>query len=189
MENEKWLPVIGFESEYEVSDFGRIKSLARTIVRGHNVKYYTKEFIMKPHFDTKGYSQINFKGKYYSVHRLVAKHFIPNPQNLTQVNHKLGIKSDNRASELEWCEQSYNMKEAFRLGLNKPHSGEKNWKAKFEMDDIFDMRYLQAHLGLSTIEISRIYKVSYTIMWKILTGKTYKNNEITNTNSFKSFRH
>jgi len=178
MENEIWLPIQGFETHYEISNLGRVKSLARIIIRGHNTEYNVKEFIMKNHIDTKGYSQIQLRGRYHSVHRLVAKHFIPNPLNLPQVNHKLGIKSDNRATELEWCEQSHNIKEAFRLGLNSAHSGEKNWQAKFEMDDIFDMKLLQKKIGLTTMQISKIYNVSYSVIYKILTNETYKCHEI-----------
>lgn len=69
-----------------------------------------------------GYSRITIKTKTYLVHRLVAKTYLSNPNNLPQVNHKNGIKTDNRVENLEWCSRSHNVKHAFETGLNKGSS-------------------------------------------------------------------
>ena len=65
--------------------------------------------MLKPCFN-RGYAQVHFLGKTQKVHRLVAIAFISNPQNWPDVNHKNGIKSDNRVENLEWCTKLYNQR-------------------------------------------------------------------------------
>jgi hypothetical protein len=62
----------------------------------------------------------------FSIHRLLAEHFIPNPNNYPEVNHKNGIKIDNRLENLEWCTHSYNCKHAVDVGLHKIKKGKEN---------------------------------------------------------------
>ena len=66
-----------------------------------------------------GYLQFTDKGKTQFVHRAVAKLCIPNPDNKPVVNHKNGIRTDNRISNLEWVTQSENVKHAFKMGFQK----------------------------------------------------------------------
>lgn len=101
---EIWKDIKGYEGIYQVSNYGRVKSL-------HN-KFGNKELIMKLNKKYNGYYQVRLKNngesKDVSIHRLVALHFIPNPENKPQVNHINEDKSDNRAENLEWCTSSYN---------------------------------------------------------------------------------
>ena len=100
MPAEIWKPVVGFEKCYEVSNFGRIMNI-RTgkILVSNSVKsngYYIKCL------------QDNGRKKYITIHRMVATAFLPNPYHLDQINHKNGIKTDNRVENLEWVTNSDN---------------------------------------------------------------------------------
>ena len=111
MKKEEWKEIdwiVGYEKLYEVSNFGNIR--------------YLDTQKNKKSCNSRGYRVIslangNGKPKVITVHRLVAIAFIPNPKNLPYVNHKNGIKSDNRVSNLEWCTPLENMKHAWRTGL------------------------------------------------------------------------
>lgn len=120
--DELWAPVPGYEGLYKVSNMGRIVSLSRST---HNAvaKIVTCEKLMTSTINAGFYHVVtltkNGEGQTFSLHRLVADLFVPNPENLPEVNHKKGDKNDNRATELEWCTKLYNMQHAFRLGLCK----------------------------------------------------------------------
>ena len=100
---EEWRPVDGYEN-YEVSNFGRVKSL--------NYHRTDKEGILKPGKNKDGYLYVglcrNGKMKYFKVHKLVAEAFLPNPECFEQVNHKDEDKTNNCVSNLEFCDAKYN---------------------------------------------------------------------------------
>lgn len=100
-ENEIWLPVVGFEGLYEISNMGRVKSLK-----------YDKEKILKQDKNNNGYLKVCLfkegKRKYFQTHRLVAIAFLENPNNYPCVNHKDENPSNNCVDNLEWCDAKYN---------------------------------------------------------------------------------
>jgi|SRR5208282_1249760 len=114
---EIWKDIIGYESLYQISNLGRVKSLIR--------KNRLTEKICKPSFDKDGYLLMHLckKGikKTFKMHRLVAQAFIPNPNNLPEVNHKGkdGDKTNNYVNNLEWCTKPFNMKHSFNVLGNK----------------------------------------------------------------------
>ena len=105
---EEWRDIVGYEGIYQVSNWGRVKSLPRKIKN----QYGKEERMMTQRLDKDGYKRVglNKDGKqiYYGVHRLVAQAFIENPYNYQQVNHKDENKANNKVDNLEWCTQEYN---------------------------------------------------------------------------------
>ena len=98
-----------------VSNLGMVKSLPRLIVNSRRT-YLSKEHLLKPYLTgnrNKQYFTVRLSkdgvDKQYSVHRLVAMAFIPNPDNLPQVNHINEDRNDNRVENLEWCTNEYNV--------------------------------------------------------------------------------
>ena len=113
---EIWKDITGFENMYQVSNLGRVKSLPKlkrvTVFNKAHIKIMTKERIIGGSLDKSGYIQINLrknrKIKKYRIHRLVAEAFLPPIAGCNIVNHKNGIKNDNRLSNLEWCTEKDN---------------------------------------------------------------------------------
>lgn len=101
---EIWKEIEGYEGLYMISNFGRVKTL--------NYNHTGKEKILLPQTNSNGYYHISLckdgVRKTYRIHRLVAIHFISNPNNYNVVNHKDENKKNNNVENLEWCTQYYN---------------------------------------------------------------------------------
>lgn len=109
---EIWKDVKDYEGLYQISNYGRVKSLARTAHSKYSDRQL-KEIIMSPKTTRFGYYAVrlckNGKKKDFLVHRLVAQAFIPNNFNLPQINHKDENRKNNNVENLEWCDASYNI--------------------------------------------------------------------------------
>lgn len=122
--SEIWKNVPGYDGIYQVSSNGRVRSLDRCIMikseSNRQTSRFIKGVILKPVL-VRGYQAVtmskNGHARLMKIHRLVAKAFIPNPNNKTQVNHKDGNKLNNCMENLEWCTSLENQMHAIHTGL------------------------------------------------------------------------
>ena len=125
MEEEIWKDIPQLEGLYQASNLGRIKSIERIAKKEYRNNRIVKEKILKGSKNEDGYFKIHISNKerhinkVVFIHRLVAQTFIPNPNNLPQVNHKDGNKLNNNINNLEWCTNLYNQRHAWKNGLHK----------------------------------------------------------------------
>ena len=122
---EKWVDIEGYEKEYQISNYGRLKSLKNNL-------------IMKPMIATNGYLIAclwkNGKQKKYVIHRLVAKAFLDNPNNYKEVNHIDEDKNNNNVNNYEWCSHKYNMNYGkVREKISKSKIGKEPWNKGLKM--------------------------------------------------------
>lgn len=110
---EEWKDVASYEGRYQISNHGRVKSVARVCVGPKGIERPLPEIVMRkqPHF--KGYHVVylrrgEVKHKKFFVHRLVGEHFIPNPDKKPIVNHKDFDKTHNHIRNLEWASEREN---------------------------------------------------------------------------------
>lgn len=184
MEKEVFKDVLGYEGLYQVSNYGRVKSLKRENIfycglRKEFLKRPVKEKILSFNKSNRGYLQVcltkNGKYRTYTVHRMVAIAFIPNKNNKSQVNHKDGNKENNRVDNLEWCSPKENSNHAFKTGLSKPHNMRKVKQYDLEgnfiklWNSMIDF-YKENNLNLKSVGIALcckgIYKKAYGYKWK-----------------------
>lgn len=157
----------GYENLYKISNLGRVKSL-------HN----ESERFLSAH-KKNGYPFIalckNGKAKGQYLHRILAIHFIDNVENKSTVNHKNGIKSDFRLSNLEWMTQSENNQHAYDTGL-KIKIGQKceeSPSAKVTLKDVLVIRYLYPTGNYTLKKLGDLFNVTGDCIWRIVNNKTW----------------
>lgn len=166
---EEWRPVAGYESYYEVSDHGRVRSLTRS--------RYHKGRVLKPGDSGTGYAYVCLCVDYVTenryVHRLVAEAFVPMANGKPEVNHKNGLRSDNRVENLEWVTHSENSKHAYRE-LGRPTSkGRIAPNRKLTVDQVRAIREdPRGHY-----ELAALYGVGHTTIGNVKQQKVYQDVE------------
>ncbi len=179
---EKWEAIKDYEGMYEISNFGRVKSLAREVMREYkdrksNYIFIPEKILRQNNLQTGGYCAVNLckDGNHVSmkIHRLVAIAFIPNPENKPEVNHKRGVKTDNHRTELEWSTKSENITHSFNNGFHTVgifgEFGSKNPKSKpvsqFSKDGTFINTFS------SQREAFRMTGVDQSMIWHCCNGR------------------
>ena len=118
---EQWKDIVGYEDLYQVSNTGLVRSKHKFVNHKINGKQEWPERIINYNIQGNGYCGIRLSKdsivKRYLVHRLVAIHFIDNPNSFPDVNHIDGNKKNNSASNLEWITKSNNTRHAIKNGL------------------------------------------------------------------------
>lgn len=184
MRNEEWRDVVGYEGYYQVSNLGRVRSLDMNVRHWRGGLSFKKGRILKQTTNnTGGYKRVRLTkhGRYkdYSVHRLVADAFIPNPNNYRCVNHKDEVKTNNNVENLEWCTYKYNSnygtlpKRISEKHINRPEYSKP--VLQFTKQGEFIKEYPSAHevqrqIGIHNYSISAccrgIYKTAGGFIWK-----------------------
>jgi len=163
VENIEWRDIEGYEGIYQVSNMGRV----RRILSDGTTK------VLNVHLNNVGYPRLilrkDGKDRNYLTHRLVAMAFVDNPDPTTkiQVNHKNGVKTDNRAANLEWCTNSENGKHSFKFLGRKPP----NPKLTFEVAQ--EIRQLLKTTNLTQTAIAHMFNVSAATVTHIKKNQTW----------------
>lgn len=158
---ERWTDIKGYEGLYLISDLGNVKSLGNNKTR----KEKTLRLII-----LNGYLIVclskNGERKNYYVHRLVAEAFLPNPNNLPEVNHKDENKKNNNVENLEWCDRQYNIdySNAKQVGQYDLNGNLINvWKSTHEIER--QTGFHQSNIS-ACCRGERYYKTAYNYCWQ-----------------------
>ena len=169
LRGEIWAWIEGYKGYYQISTYGRLKSLHRG-----------KEKILRPYADKDGYLKVSIsiesKKQGFFVHRLVAKAFLANPENKPEVNHKFGNKFDNYYKHLEWSTTKENIDHSIITGLRKAPSGAKCHKAKLNDEDVkFCREMYKYHDEKFDLKgLAEKFGVTPSCIGYIVRGDTYK---------------
>lgn len=176
--NETWIAISGTNNLYVVSNFGQVKSLPRRVASGHGWRDIETK-ILKPMINKSGYAYVYYtladgQRVNHRIHRLVAKAFIPNPQNKSHINHKDGDKLNNRVSNLEWCTNQENSTHAKNNGLIT-HKEENHHAAKLSRGLVQEIYIMYHTEDVSQRWLANRYQVHQKQIWNIVNRKTWEN--------------
>jgi hypothetical protein len=167
---ELWKDIAGYENRYQVSDYGRVRSLRR--------KYRKEDIMLKQIIDYKGYSTVgltmNCKTKFFKVHRLVAQSFLDNPLCKPQINHINCIKDDNSLENIEWCTNGENQLHAYKNKRKFGMSGEDNPNSKLKKNDVIEIRRLYRDKEKTQVQIAKEYKLNYNTVNYIINYRLWR---------------
>lgn len=170
MDNELWLPITEWENCYAVSNMGRVKSL-----RFKNGTFPGR--ILRAGKKRNGYVAHNLRnGKrnvHISVHRLVASAFLFPVEGKSTINHKNGIKTDNRADNLEWVSPKENTAHSIHV-LGKSHKGEASGMAKMTDALVIQLREMYAETEFGYGRLATMFDINRITVRDIVKRRTWR---------------
>lgn len=175
LKEEEWKDIAGYEGYYQISSYGRVRSLDRVILSKDNRIVNYKGKILNTGLTPNGYCYFitskNDKRNKFLVHVAVAKAFVLNFYNKPQVNHINSWRADNHYKNLEWVTAKENKLHSV---LNKSHAyGERNAFSKLTDKKAIEI-YKLAHSNIPQKQIAKKYKISHYIVSKIKRKKLWK---------------
>ncbi len=158
---EVWKDIINYQGYYLINNIGTVKRCDRVVSVRNGFKRLSKGRLMKPYKGKDGYMYylltVNKVSKHFALHRLLAIHFIDNPQNKREVNHKDTNRLNNNLDNLEWATPKENIQHSIRMGTNKQClPGINNPAAKLTERQVLEIRVAYG----SNAEIAKNFSIS-----------------------------
>lgn len=171
MKYETWKPVVGFESLYEVSDHGRVRSVNRVDSQGRNLKGR----VLKERANSQGYKLVclSSKGAHTNarVHVLVAQAFVAGQLIGAQVLHRDDVPHHNIALNLRWGTAKDNG--ADRVANGRSATGERNGRSKLTSDQVAEIKRRLAG-GAVRNHLRKEFGVSFQTIERIASGESWR---------------
>lgn len=170
---EKWVDVRGYESYYQVSDMGRVRSKDRTVACSRTGTRTLKGKLLTLNPDSAGYCKVKFqdqgRNEVWKVHRLVATHFLEKVDGKDYINHIDNNRSNNVVTNLEWCTPQENTQHMHVQGRNYAAFGADNASCKLSDEQVKQIRQMapshtQAH-------IASVFGIARQTVGQIISGK------------------
>lgn len=174
MSKEIWKEVVGYESYYQVSDYGNVRSVNRVVPNGFGGEMRVKGMSINSRMGA-NYINItltkNGKKNTFNVHRLVAIAFLPNPNNLPYVNHIDGNKLNNCDDNLEWSTEVHNSNHSYNMGLSA--SGSSSHYAKVSERTVAEIIHINNTTNLTYAIIGQVFGVCAESVSNMCRGKSW----------------
>lgn len=172
---EIWKSIEGYEGIYQISNLGNVKSLYRLVKHKTGTRVINEKILKQG--NSGGYLNVELANDGINtmclVHRLVAKGFIPNPENKPCINHIDGNTFNNNINNLEWCTYSENNLHADNMGLRNI-KGERHYKAILTDKEVLEIRSKYIPYKYSHAKLGKEYGVTASNIQYIITRKLWK---------------
>lgn len=183
-----WVPIQGYEDLYELNESGEVRRKTKLIVCKDGRRKIIKGRLLKTTVGNHGYKCVTLskddKQKSFLIHRLIASHFMGSSLDpkKTDINHKNGVKTDNRIENLEWITRGDNVRHAHEIGLHDSRKSRLRLSRlciakKISYGIAGEIRFMYEVSGLSQKEIGNIYNVSQPLVGRIVRNEIWTHSE------------